>query len=172
MSDTQGSWYVVQTKPKQEARAEANLQQSGIPTLARRIVESRRSRTGTVWFQPAPLFPNYLFAHFDAHAVLTKVRHTRGVQRVVGLGEYATPVHDSMIELIRDRIGEDGFVRPAELHRGDRIEVVDGPLRSFTGVFERHVNGRQRVVILLTTLGCPARVEVDTAMIRAVPQMA
>jgi transcriptional antiterminator RfaH len=167
MSDTQANWYVVQTKPKQEARAEANLQQGGIPTLAPRIMESRRSRNGTVWFQSAPLFPNYLFARFDAEAVLTKVRLTRGVQRVVGLGEYATPVHDSIIELIRGRLAEDGFVRAPQLQPGDRIEVVDGPLRSFTGVFERHISGGERVVILLTTMGRQARVEVDTATIRA-----
>src|SRR5690348_17884996 len=114
MSNTP-SWYVVQTKPKQETRVEANLEQGGIPTLAPRIRESRRSRNGTIWCQPAPLFPNYLFACFDAATVLTKVRLTRGVQRVVGFGEYATPVHESIIELIRSRIAEDGFVRPAEL---------------------------------------------------------
>jgi transcriptional antiterminator RfaH len=167
MSDTQSSWYVVQTKPKQEARVEMNLRQAGIATLAPRIVEARQSRNGTVWFQPAPLFPNYLFARFDAEALLTKVRLTRGVQRVVGFGEYATPVHDSIIEVIRGRLGEDGLVRPMAVQRGDRVEIVDGPLHSLTGVFERHASGGERVVILLTAMGRAAQVEIGAVTIRA-----
>src|SRR5262245_20124580 len=104
-------WYVVQTKPKQETRAELNLRQWSIATLAPKLREIRHVRSGERAYHITPLFPNYLFARFDAEAQTAKIRLTRGVQRVVGFGEYATPVDDAIIELIRSQIAEDGFVR-------------------------------------------------------------
>jgi transcriptional antiterminator RfaH len=159
-------WYVLQTKPKQESRAESNLRRWQIETLAPKLREPRQARDGQASYRVTALFPNYVFARFDAEALAAKVRLTRGIQRIVGLGEFATPVDDEIIELVRSRIADDGFVRPVEVEPGDSIEIVEGPLRSLVGVFERHVSGRERVVVLLTTLGCRARVQVAKAAIR------
>lgn len=158
-------WYAVQTKPKQVARAEANLRGWGVETLAPHVCESERS-TRCEGSRVTPLFFNYMFARFDAEAQLAKVRLTRGVQRVVGFGEYATPVDDAIIALIRSRIGSDGLVRLNGLVPGDAVEIVDGPLRSIGGVFERHLRGTDRVLILLTTIGSPARVQVASLSVR------
>jgi transcriptional antiterminator RfaH len=160
-------WYVLQTKPRQEGRAEANLRSWGIETLAPRLCERRRSRGGEPSYCVAPLFPNYLFARFDAATHAAKVRLTRGVHRLIGFGECATAVDDAIVGLIKSRLGEDGLVRLPELTRGDRIEIVAGPLRSFVGVFERHLSARDRVIVLLTTLGCPMRVELAGTAIRS-----
>jgi transcriptional antiterminator RfaH len=159
-------WYAVQTKPKQEARAEANLRRWGVETCLPRLREWRLSRAGEKSCHMTPLFPNYLFAHFDATRLAGKVALTRGIQRVVGFGEYATPIDDAVMTVIRSRIADDGLVRPAELRPGEAVEIVQGPLRSLVGVFERHLHARDRVLILLTTIGCAAHVEVDTAAIR------
>jgi transcriptional antiterminator RfaH len=158
-------WYVLQTKPKQEARAELNLSRWQIETLAPRLREPQQSRSGEASYRIVPLFPNYLFARFDA-ARIAKVRLTRGIQRVVGFGECATPIDDDIIELIQSRICDDGFVRPPEIQPGDAVEIVHGPLRSLVGIFERYTSARDRVVILLTTIGAQARVQVAKAAIR------
>nr|AKA59484.1 transcriptional activator RfaH [uncultured bacterium AZ_379] len=165
-NDDRRRWYVLQTKPKQEARADSNLRRWGIETFAPKVRELDRSRAGETSYRVGPLFPNYLFARFDAAVLLAKIRLTRGIQRVVGLGEFATPIDDDIISLIQSRIGDDGFVRPSELHAGDTVEIVKGPLRSLVGIFERHTSARERVVILLTTLGCQARVVVAKAAIQ------
>src|SRR5689334_867674 len=89
-ADDRLRWYALQTKLKQEARAEDNLRHWKIETLAPKITTTTRRRDGTLAVSVAPLFPNYLFARFDAEALITKIRLTRGIQRVVGLGEYAT----------------------------------------------------------------------------------
>ena len=158
-------WYAVQTKARQEARAEANLRRWGLETLAPRLREPRPSRSGEP-FRVTPLFPNYLFARFDAANLLGKVRLTRGIRRVVGFGEYATPLDDSIIASIRSRVTDDGFVRPPDLQPGDRVEIVDGPMRSLVGVFERQLHASTRVLILLTAIGCHARVQVVRAAVR------
>jgi transcription antitermination factor NusG len=114
----------------------------------------------------APLFPNYLFARFDAAQQLAKVRLTRGVQGVVGFGEYATAVDDSVITILKTRIDENGYVRPAAPQPGDAVEIMSGPFRSIVGTFERRLCARDRVAILLATLGGGARVIVAKAEIR------
>jgi transcriptional antiterminator RfaH len=160
-------WYVLQTKPRQESRAEANLRSWGIETLAPKLRERRRSRDGEPSYRATPLFPNYLFARFDAGTHAAKVRLTRGVHRLVGFGECATAVDDAIVGLIKSRMSEDGLVRPPELAPGDQVEIVDGPLRSLVGVFERHLSARDRVIVLLATLGCPVRVELAGTAIRS-----
>jgi transcriptional antiterminator RfaH len=161
-------WYVVQTKPKQEGRAEANLQAWGVPTLAPKVRLARRSHDGEGLSGATPLFPGYLFALFDADTLLAKVRLTRGVSRVVGFGEYATPVDDAIMTIIQGRVQADGFVARDEPEPGDVVEIVEGPLRSLAGVFERVLPARDRVLILLTTVGCRARVQVAKAAVKKV----
>jgi transcriptional antiterminator RfaH len=163
--DINPCWYVLQTKPKQESRAAMNLRRWQIETLAPRVQETQYSRTGRLCVRLAPLFPNYLFARFEPERI-QKVRLTRGVHRIVGLGEYATPIDDSVIDLIRNRIGEDGMIRQRELQPGEAVEIVHGPLKSFVGVFERGVSSRDRVLILINSLGSRARVEIARAAIR------
>jgi transcriptional antiterminator RfaH len=163
IGDSRDAWYVLQTKPKQEARAEANLRMWGIETLSPRIRETSSS-TGTI--RVASLFPNYLFARFDAGVLSSKIRLTRGVQKLVGFGEYATAIDDSIIETIRGRIAPDGFVRLQDVQPGDAVEVVTGPLKSFVGVFERYASSRDRVVILLTAVASHRRVQLARMAVR------
>jgi transcription antitermination factor NusG len=115
----------------------------------------------------SPLFAGYIFARFDAAVLLGKVRYTRGIRNVVGFGEYATPVEDEVMELIQSRTDADGFVHVVELRPGDAVEVVDGPMRSLSGVFERHLSQEDRVLILLTTVRSQIRVELSKACIRS-----
>lgn len=166
------NWYVVQTKPKQEDRAVLNLKRWGVETLAPRLRELRSSRAAGASYRIAPLFPGYVFARFDAAALLAKVRLTRGVSRVVGFGESATPLSDAAVELIRVRMREDGSVRPDPLQPGDAVRIVDGPLRSLLGVFERSLRGEDRVLILLSLMGSQARVQLPAAFIERTPACA
>lgn len=159
-------WYVVQTKPKQEQRAELNLKRWGVETLAPRLREPAGGRAA---YRSAPLFPGYVFARFHAASLLAKVRLTRGVSKVVGFGEYATPLGEAAVELIRSRMHRDGFVHLDPPQQGDLVRIVDGPLRSLLGIFERHLHGDDRVLILLTAMGVQARAQVPAAFVRTAP---
>ena len=166
-STNRARWYVLQTKRHQETRAEANLQRWAIPTLAPMIREYLPSGRGPQSHRVTPLFPNYLFARFDADALFTKIRMTRGIQRIVAFGEYATPVDESIIDMLRSRMSESGVIAPPELQPGDQVELVDGPLRSMRGIFERQLPASERVVVFLHLLGQSARVQLDRASLRA-----
>ncbi len=169
MSSTAASdprWYVVHSKPRQEARADANLRSWGVETLYPRLREYHDCLERGTAYRIAPLFPRYLFARFDAAALLAKVRLTRGVHDVLAFGAYATPVDDEIIALVHGRIEPDGFVRVAAPRPGDVVQIAEGPLRSLVGIFEREMDGRDRVMVLLTTVGCRARIHIAKSFIR------
>lgn len=165
-------WYAVQTKSKNEVRAEVNLRRWGVETLAPTIQERTRSRRASATYRVAPLFPNYIFARFCADLLASKVRLTRGVRRVVGFGEAATPIDDQIIDLIRSRLSEDGCIRLPEARQGDTVQIVSGPLASIAGVFEREMPARDRVVILLWTMGGDIRVHVPKTAMRLLSPVA
>jgi transcriptional antiterminator RfaH len=160
-------WYVVQCRPQQETRAECNLRRFGLDTLLPKVLERAASQRATERaIRPMPLFPGYLFARFDAFALLSSVRFARGVRKVVCFGGSAVPLDDAVITFIRSRIRDDGFVRINEPCPGEIVEIIDGPLRSLAGVFERQLTAKDRVVILLGTITSQTRVEVHKDLIR------
>jgi transcriptional antiterminator RfaH len=161
-------WYVVRTKPKQEQRAEMNLCRMGLQVLFPKLWEGPSLHDPRRPIGVTPLFDGYIFARFDAAVWLSKVRNTRGVHAVVGFGESATPVEDSVIDLIRARIHDDGFVH-VTMQPGQAVEIVDGPLQSFAGVFERELRREDRVLILLTAIHGSMRVQLPASSIRPVP---
>jgi len=159
-------WYAVHSKPKQELRADSNLRYWGVETLMPKRSDPPWDRLSRITDRVRPLFPGYLFARFDADALLSKVRLTRGVHSVVGFGEQGTPIDDAIITFIRGRLQEDGFVRIKEPRPGDVVTIINGPLRSLTGIFERELRDQDRVVILLTVINAQAHVNVAKADVR------
>jgi transcriptional antiterminator RfaH len=156
-------WYLVQTHPRQEDRAESNLKSFGIETLAPRFKDRRRNfYTGEVTLQAKHLFPSYIFANFVANDLYQKVRYTRGIRRLVTFGDSPTIVGEEIIAMIRCRVDEDGFARIDEnLKPGDKVVITDGPLRTFAGIFEREVNTADRVRILLLAVSYQAHIEIQ-----------
>jgi transcription elongation factor/antiterminator RfaH len=166
-SETCPHWYVVHTKAHQEIRAEMNLLRWGLEVLSPKLRNTRAPPGSAIYPGVAPLFPGYIFARFDAELLLGKVRNTRGVHSVVGFGEYATPVEDEVIHLIQSRLQPDGMVCVPRLRPGEPVQVVDGPLQSLAGVFERELRREDRVQILLNTMYGQLRVQLPGHAIRS-----
>ena len=142
-------WYVIKTHPKQESRANMNLNAWNVETFYPTLKKpSPNPYKGD--YTSNPLFPGYLFARFSAEALLHKVHFTRGVQTVVGFGQGPVPVDDEIIADIRMRVDKDGFIKMEDdLAVGDEIVITDGPMTDLTGIFERRLQPSQRVMILL-----------------------
>ena len=161
-------WYAIHTHPQEEERAAANLRTLKIDTFAPRVKEHHTQRyTGKLIFKTQPFFPRYIFARFACATMLYKVSFTRGVSYVVNFGNGPVPVDDSIIELIRSRIGEDGcVVRHENFKCGDKVSFSDGIFRNLTGIFEREVKAKNRVILLLATLNYQGRIEVDSELVQ------
>jgi transcription antitermination factor NusG len=158
-------WHVVRTHRLEESRAEAGLMAEGVSTFLPRIRRRRRHAPWEGWTEA--LFPQYLFARFDAGTSLRLVSFARGVQDVVRLGGYLATIDDDAIAMLQLRVGPDGCVRAGdELRSGDRVLIEAGPFASLSGVVERPLTARTRVAILLTSLTRSLRVEVPTDCVR------
>ena len=164
-------WYALQTHALQEERAAENLNAWGVEIFAPKYKERRSNPfTGRPVYFTRSLFPRYMFARFDAGRMLRKVWFTRGVARVVGFGDGPIPVEDEIIELIKSRVDEDGFVQfnDEELKRGDKVVISDGPLANLEGVFERDLEDGDRVLMLLTAISYQGHVTIERELLKKI----
>ena len=161
-------WYVLRTHHNQEERVNNNLRAWGLETLHAKLRTRRYSQfTGVPTYITQPLFPRYTFAKFNAREQLSKVRFTRGVQDVVCFGESPALVDQEIIDLIRARIDQNGFVKQNdELKPGDKVMISAGPLRNLIGIFERQIKGSDRITILLTAIEYQGHLVVDRNMVQ------
>jgi transcriptional antiterminator RfaH len=142
----------------------------GVETFNPQLKE-RRSKP-TVQNRPyivKSLFPSYIFARFNAELMLHKICFTRGVRKIVSFNGQPVPVEQEVIDLIKARVQEDGFIRIGQnLRTGDKVMIVKGPLTALEGIFEKDLNESDRVVILLTTVNYQSRLLVDKELIKKV----
>ena len=162
------NWYAIRTKPKEEARAGYNLQAWQVETFAPLIRERRFDPfTGKALHVVKSLFSRYIFARFSPE-MSSKIRYTRGVQTILGYGDEPTPINDEIIQMIKART-ENGYVRlDDEFAAGDAVQIKNGPLKNFDGVFLRLTKNSDRVMILLNVINYQAQVEVSRDMVTRV----
>jgi len=170
MSDLAGKrWYVVQTRACSEAKAATHLQRQGFEIYFPRYLKSRRHarKVDTV---AAPLFPRYMFVAMDVAVQRWRsVQSTIGVARLVCHGDNPAEVPNSVINSLRHREDDRGFVqleRRPLFKLGEKIRVLDGVFSASLGLFERMTDG-ERVAILLELLGRKVRVVLDADAIEA-----
>lgn len=115
----------------------------------------------------APLFPCYIFVNLDIARNYRLVKYTRGVKNIVGTAYAPAIVPDAIISAILDRM-ENGIItaKAQEFRSGDEIKIRTGVFDGFEAIFEREINGTERVSILLKALN--ARITLDRALLSRV----
>ncbi|HEY3275961.1 MAG TPA: transcription termination/antitermination NusG family protein [Syntrophorhabdaceae bacterium] len=158
-------WYVVATKPRNEERAANNLEQGNIEVLAPKI-KIRRFKEGQFHNVVEPMFPGYIFVRFHPIDEFRLVKYTRGIKTIVNFGGRIVPVTDQMIDFIKARL-DDGVatIQQRAFREGERVLIKDGPFKNLGGVFEKELDGRERVAILLEGINFSARMEIDRDLI-------
>ncbi len=159
------AWYLVQCKPRQDARALEHLARQGFecfwPCLT---VESLKG--GRLRQLEQPLFPGYLFIHLGMDDNWVSLRSTRGVSRIVGFSGSPCPVDDQIIDHLRVRCSQrEGapLLRP-----GEAVRITSGPLADMDAIFLA-MDGEQRVLLLLNLLNRQQRVPVPLLDIQPLP---
>lgn len=170
LADDALRWYVIQTQRKQEQRAEDNLRAWMVETFYPKMKEARYNRyTGQRADVIKPLFPSYIFARFSARSLLHKIHFTRGVSKVVNFGNGPASVDDEVLILLKENVEQDGYIRfKSDLKKGDKVVVKEGPLKDFSGIFEREMPASERVSILLSTANYQGHLVVDRRFVAKV----
>ncbi len=158
-------WFAVNTKPRNEDRAAHNIAQGGYEVLSPRL-EIRKYRDGRFVPVVEPMFPGYIFVHFDPIDDFHNIKYARGVKTIVHFGERIVALDDAVISFLQARLtGGVGKVERKPLKRGEKILIKDGPFKGLSGVFEKELDGKERVAILLEGIQFSARMEVDRDLV-------
>ena len=154
-------WYAVSTKPHQEQQAELHIKQCDIECFLPLLKESkiiRRMRKTVI----EPLFPGYLFARFDLDKHYRAVSYATGVRKIVEFGSGPVKLDATMIDAIKERLNN-GYVTlmPIRPVHGQVVHIKGGPLAGLEAVFVREMTERNRVLVLLNTLGFHAKLTLN-----------
>jgi transcriptional antiterminator RfaH len=154
-------WYVVSTKPHQEKQAELHIKQRGIECFLPLLKESkiiRRTRKTVI----EPLFPGYLFAQFELERQYRAVSYATGVRKIVEFGSGPVELDATMIDAIKERLNN-GYVtlHSERFKMGQIVHIKGGPLAGLEAVFMREMSDRNRVLLLLNTLGFHAKLTLN-----------
>lgn len=161
------AWYLIFTKPKMERVAQANLERQQYEIFLPQIQISKRLR-GRYTRRIEAMFPRYLFIHLDTvQDNWMPIRSTLGVSQVIRFGGLPAQVPDALITELMSSQDEHGFniTRLREILHGDRVEILDGPMAGYVGLFEQHCSA-ERVQILLKIVGNETRVNLDRHLIQ------
>lgn len=159
------NWYVVTTKPRNEERAAVNLLAGNIEALAPKI-KLRKYKDGKFVQIVEPMFPGYIFVKFHPVDEFRLVKYTRGIRAIVNFNGRIIPLQENLIEFIKSNL-ENGVatVQKKEFKKGEKIVIQEGPFKGFSGIFEKELDGRERVAILLDGVDYCARMEIDRALV-------
>lgn len=156
------TWYLVQSKPRNESRAFENLLRQGYETYLP-LIEVERIQRGVLLKKQEPLFPRYLFLHLEEGTDnWGPIRSTLGVAGMVRFGQTYASISNSVIEAIRERTQA---IKKALYKAGDSVQIVSGPLLGLEGVFEL-ADGEQRSFVLLEFMQKQQSVSVLTTDLR------
>ncbi|MCD6075254.1 MAG: transcriptional activator RfaH [Rhodospirillales bacterium] len=161
-------WIAVLTHANSETRAEHHLRRQGfavyLPRYLKLVRHAHRSD-----YLPRPLFPRYLFVDLSARASWRSILSTVGVSNIVCAGDRLTTVPVSVIDEIRAREDQEGYVRlnrGRTFNRGEAIRVDLGSCDELDGIFES-CDEHERVTILVNILGRQVRTRLPLEAIRA-----
>jgi transcriptional antiterminator RfaH len=160
-------WLCVHTRPRRESGAEQYCRDVlRLDTYYPKLKHLKTIRRVKRWVV-GPLFPRYFFCRLNLAQSFRAVQYAPQVVGVVSFGGRPSPVDDAIIDHLRQWAGEAVdvvTVRPG-FRPGDLVEIADGPLRGLQAVVLQEMSDHDRVAVLLSTLGCQARLIVSRSQL-------
>ena len=161
ITENQLKWYAIHSRSRHEDVVLNGLKKKLIEAfLPKMQVMSRRTdRRKTIM---VPIFPGYVFVRSDLNLYqYWDILKTHGVVRILGIQGKPVPVKDQEIASLMTLDGTDRTVRnQAYMKKGDRVMIMEGPLKGLTGFYLKHKD-KVKVVISIELLQRSLAVEVD-----------
>ena len=154
MTSPTQAWYVCQSKPRQEAKAVARLNEQGYAVYLPMLVRWERKKGA--WNRTEQvMFPRYCFVRCGREGQsIAPIRSTPGVLGLVRFGSEVATLSDAAVEAIRELAEQSGRAitdKAAPFEVGMQVAVADGPLKGLSGLVSAVAD--ERVAVLLTLLG-------------------
>ncbi|MEI7429411.1 MAG: transcription/translation regulatory transformer protein RfaH [Betaproteobacteria bacterium] len=161
----ESGWYVVYTRPRQEARALENLCNQGFRCFCPTInVECLRNGRRVVISEA--LFPRYLFINLEVgRSNWSAIRSTRGVARLVEFGGVTAQVPSALVNSLVEQPEQ----QKALFEMGEQLKVINGPFVGLEAemlrVYETP-DGEARVMVLMDILTRPQQISLPLCSVR------
>jgi transcription antitermination factor NusG len=160
-------WYALFVRPRHEKAVAAMLTHKGLNVFLPLISFSRLWSRRRADVQ-LPMFPCYVFCHFDVSSQRVLVLGTAGVARIVGLCHTATPVEDSEIAAIMRVVEAGAASEPCPYSsRGQTVCITTGALAGMEGILIKFKN-RHRLVLSIELLQRSVAVEIEDSCVESV----
>jgi transcriptional antiterminator NusG len=169
MSEDVLNWYAIHTRSRFEQKVFDGLRGKSIESfLPKMLVMSRRKdRRKKILI---PLIPGYVFVQSDLNnKEYIEILKTIGVVRMVGIKGRPAPANEEEIASLMILDGTDRTVQNRTyMNKGDRVMIMEGPLKGLVGYYLRHKGQSDKVVVSVDLLHRSLEVEVeDWALERA-----
>lgn len=169
MNENQLKWYAIHSRSRHEDVVLNGLKKKFIEAfLPKMQVMSRRKDRRKMIL--VPILPGYVFVHSDLNLnQYWDIIKTYGVVRILGIQGKPVSVKDEEIESLKTLHGTDRTVRnQAYMKEGDRVMIMEGPLKGLTGFYLRHKGKVDKVVISIELLQRSLVVEVEDLTIEKI----
>jgi len=156
-------WYAVRTRSRHEQRVTDRLTSKAFevfyPTLE--VWSQWKDRKTKV---RKPMFPGYLFIQFElTREAWIEVLKTPGVANLLGYADEPTPVPQEQIHSVQTVLAAGVPVKPHPyLNIGDKVIVVEGPLKGAIGIFTGFDHKKGKLIISVDLLSRSIEVELES----------
>lgn len=160
-------WYLVYSKPRQEARAQDHLERQGVSCFLPWMLQEKLIRGRKVNVK-VPLFPRYLFVEMDPGigGGCRSIEATRGVSHLVRVGQRLLEVPVSLVEQLKEVEAAHCDTANPLFKVNDRVLITEGPFQGLTAVYEA-ADGEERARLLLHLLGKAQSISLPLSSIRS-----
>ena len=159
-------WFALYVRTKFEVVVGRHLSDKGYEAYvpSQSVQRQWADRVKTV---EVPLFPNYVFARFNADRRLM-ILTTPQVYSIVGTGKSPNAIPDEEMAAIRQIVEKGTSVRPVDgVQAGQLVEVISGPLKGLTGTVVK-VKNVHNLVVRVTMLQRGVSAEISRVDIRPI----
>ena len=168
-SPNTSAWFLVRSKPRQEAQALTNLARQGYESYLPLFATEKLVRRKSTVVQE-PMFARYLFVRLDTSGQgqsWSPIRSTVGVSELVCFGSRPARVDDALIATLRER--EIALqASPATLFaHGDSVRITEGAFAGLEAIYQMN-DAEGRAMVLLDLLSKPVAMAIDAASLRRV----
>ncbi|MGD8458446.1 MAG: transcription termination/antitermination NusG family protein [Anaerolineales bacterium] len=157
-------WYAFRAKPHKERALYKQVIARNIecffPIVRVNPVNPRAAKT-------RPYFPGYLFVKVDIDKVgISTFKWMPFGMGLVCFDSEPASIPPSLIVALKKRVQEimdKGGLKFDTLQEGVPIRVMDGPFRGYEGIFDKYLDGSERVKVLLQFM-CDRHVPIEMHM--------
>lgn len=146
-------WYLAHCRPREEERAQQNLNNQGIDAYYPHVEVEKLVRGKRVQRVEA-MFPGYIFIRADLETTsCATISSTRGIRNLVRFGAYPCEVPGELVYELMARADSDEVRQQLSMlpKNGDKVVISQGPFAGLEAIYQES-DGDKRAILLLTLL--------------------